>query len=541
MESFEQSALIAIDNVSKWGDTDIFAYPLENTVIGDMKSEVVAQLNAIHAKFDESLQNQPIWSETGMTLVGYTGLRAGTTIDPIWNLYLLALCIGLRKTIEAERNVLSDSVVHSYRILKDSSDGRLFQDGGYSRFLEQTRSHSEDHSYVLITDIADFYPRIYHHKIENALKQLKDFGDYPGRIMKILGILSGNVSYGLPVGGNASRILSELSLHTVDRLMTSAGFKFCRYSDDYRIFVNSEDAGYSAMIQLAEFLANEGLVLQKSKTQLVRSNELQARIDSVPGGEESDDPEINETDSERARRTFFGLSLRYDPYAQNAEQNYEELKSTIKQIDLLGMLGDEIQKSRVNIPFARRLIRALKLVDESAQSAAALLMLDNMQILAPVIPTVLITLKDLMSGLPAQSRDSICARIREMIENDFYVFQLNVNVSYAVRVLAEHQIPENEQSLVSIFQRSQTDFVKRDIILIMAKWRHNPWISIRKNEFAGMSLPERRAFLAASYILGDEGSHWRQSVRSNLSDFEKTVRDWAKARKASDANWEVPI
>lgn len=541
MLAFEDSAKLALENVTKWGDTDIFPYPLENTVLGDLASDAIEFLKTIHSNLDDAFQIHPIWYEKGVTLVGYNGLRVGTTIDPMWNAYLLALCIGLGKTIEQERKYLSDKIVHSYRMLDESQDGRLFEEGGYSRFLRQAEEHSEEHKYVLVTDIADFYPRIYHHKIENALDRLSDCGDYPSRIMKILDVLSGNVSYGLPIGGNASRILSELVLHSTDRLLVSAGYTYCRYSDDYRIFVDSEDAGYSAMIQLAEFLSNQGLVLQKSKTQVIRTTELLQRIQADPDQSEGDLTPAEDTPSEQARRTFFGLSLRYDPYSPNADENYAELKAAIGQIDLVGMLADEVQKSRVSIPFTRRLIRAIRLLEEPDRSAAAEMLLANMQALSPVIPNVLITLKDLMPDLAAGTRDSICRSIRQNIAEESYAFQLNVNVAYAVRVLAELQDSENEAALVALYGNSSTSFVKRDVILAMTRWGHDHWISLKKTEFPNMSPPERRAFIVASYELGDEGRHWRQNVKETFSRSERMIRDWASRKKSSDPTWKVPI
>jgi len=77
------------------------------------------------------------------------------------------------------------------------------------------------------TDISDFYPRIYHHRIENALQRLPGVGDQPKRVMDLLKQFSQNVSYGLPVGGPASRILAELSLDGVDKLLIRRGVRFC--------------------------------------------------------------------------------------------------------------------------------------------------------------------------------------------------------------------------------------------------------------------------------------------------------------------------
>ena|ERR1700733_4410718 len=51
-----------------------------------------------------------------------------------------------------------------------------------------------------LCDIADFYARVYHHRVENALKWLKTKSEAVKRIVELLGKFTDDVSYGLPVG-----------------------------------------------------------------------------------------------------------------------------------------------------------------------------------------------------------------------------------------------------------------------------------------------------------------------------------------------------
>jgi hypothetical protein len=83
--------------------------------------------------------------------------------------------------------------------------------------------------------------------------------------------------------------------------------------------------------------------------------------------------------------------------------------------------------------------------------------------------------------------------------------------------------------------------VKRDIMLIMAAWGCSYWVSHQKAYFGQMHPWVRRAFLVASFILGDEGAYWRKTNKAGLSEFEQLILDWAADRKSSGANWEIPI
>ena len=85
---------------------------------------------------------------------------------------------------------------------------------------------AHNYPHVLSTDISDFYPRVYHHRVENALSHATKNRAAVSRCKKLLSLLAvGGVSYGLPIGGNAARLLAELVLNRTDRLL-SPDFRF---------------------------------------------------------------------------------------------------------------------------------------------------------------------------------------------------------------------------------------------------------------------------------------------------------------------------
>ncbi|WP_415754402.1 hypothetical protein [Pseudomonas leptonychotis] len=209
---------LAIKNIAKFGDTDIFPYPIENHIFNDMSVDVIEILKNIDNNFDESVIKIPILTAKNLSVVGYSGFRWGTQIDPIWNAYLLALVISIADDIEPKR--LASDTVFSYRFNPDHITGSLFDKSiGWQQFQNTSVEHAQKYAYVLRCDISDFYPRIYHLRLENSLKKATTNGDIIKRIMTILQSISDNVSYGLPVGGPAARILSELLLNRVDKLL----------------------------------------------------------------------------------------------------------------------------------------------------------------------------------------------------------------------------------------------------------------------------------------------------------------------------------
>jgi hypothetical protein len=270
-----------------------------------------------------------------------------------------------------------DNRVYSYRFQPDPSTKRLFSDGGWAKFQIQSVEKSQTKPFVLMCDIADFYARIYHHRLENALRAVDPQSDVPRRIIKLLGTFSDNTSYGLPVGGPAARILAELLLNRVDRLLAVDGVDFLRYADDYHVFAESASETYGALLTISQYLLrNEGLTLQKGKTRIMSSEEFQAL---------SLYTDIGLPEADASSRRFLTISLRYDPYSPTAEDDYEQLRAQVERFDIVGMLTREVHKSRISASLSRRLLQALRFVDQAQQEQVALTLVDNLETFGPSV------------------------------------------------------------------------------------------------------------------------------------------------------------
>jgi hypothetical protein len=210
--NFDKAIESALRNIASFGDTDIFPFPLETHVFFDRLDDCRGLLQKLHENFNDFISSYPPATIVSLTQVGYTGFRWATQIEPFWNAYYLALLISIADQIELERIAVQEKVVFSYRYEWDDKTAKLFMDITWKDYRIHSLELSKNNQYVVTTDIADFYPRINHHRIENSLNRLPSPSDIPRRIMQLLSSFSKNVSYGLPIGGPASRILAELAL-----------------------------------------------------------------------------------------------------------------------------------------------------------------------------------------------------------------------------------------------------------------------------------------------------------------------------------------
>jgi hypothetical protein len=528
----------AIANVIRHGDTDIFPFPVENHIFFDKPAETLALLQDIHRDFEGYMSRHPPAHDAALAPVSYTGFRWATQMDPLWNLYFLALVLAVADKVESARLPADAKRIFSYRYQWNEDTADIFDDAsGWRDFMAISLGRAADSRFVVVCDISEFYPRLGHHRLENALLHLGTPGDTHSRIMAFLKNFSNTNSFGLPVGGPAARILSELVLNQIDRLLEMEGVIFCRFADDFHLFCNSNEEAYARLIFLSEkLLRTQGLQLQKAKTRIMSSAEFVATNPLTPN---VGDGEVAAS-HERARG-LMKLSLRFDPYSATKEEDYEALRAEIERFDILELLREELLKSRVHIGLTRKIVAAVKYLDPRSRDDAVSTMINSAELLYPIFSSVLTVAKSVFDELSPEAQANVHKKIAALIENRSHVLSVELNLAYALRLLSCRHSPEAEAVLAKLFKlSSSSSFLRRDIILIMAKWRNWYWLSDLRASFGSLGVAERRAFIIASYALRDEGKHWRNHTADEFSPFEQLVQRWASERM-NKAGWSIPL
>lgn len=529
---------LALTNIINFGDTDIFPFPIENHIFFDKKEAVVKFIQDLHKNFSDNLSKNPPVNISTFSPVGYTGFRWATLVDPIWNAYLLALVISIGKEIENDRISIDKKMIHSYRFQPSTTKGTLFNnDINWLSFQKDSLEliKTSDYQFVVSCDIADFYSRIYHHKLENALLRLGLKNDIPKRILDILQKFSATNSYGLPIGGPAARILAELALNSIDKILQLQGVKFTRFVDDIYLFANSQEQAHANLNFLAiKLMTNEGLTLQKHKTQILAKSEFQNLVTTRLTAE-------SEEGKTKDRAKFMSLPIKYDPYSPTALEDFKKVKKELEEFNILDLLKEELRKTRIHQQFSRHLLKALNVLDEKVVSQAFIAISYRLEALYPIFPSLMIAAFSNYSKLNDQAKRELITKLQELIKTDSYILQVELNVAYLLRVLGKEHTTENEELIAFLYKKFPNSIlIKSWIIQIFANWKLHFWLSDQKINFSTMTKWERRIFILASYFMKDEGRHWREHNKTNFTDFEKIVRDWG-SEKIKNINWDIPL
>lgn len=513
----EDSLDWALTHVENFGDTEFFPVPFEFKAI----RHDWARLRPYLASQDLDTWNVRDWRKC-LAPKHRFGFRNVTQLDPLDTLIYTALVFEIGLELETLREPAENGVVHSWRFL-GGADGQFFsRDYSYSTFTDKCRELANRSSWVVIADIADFFPRIYSHPLDNALTQIPS-ADHARVLKKMFAQWNYTVSYGIPVGTNASRLLSELVITDVDQALLSEGIQFCRFSDDFRLFAHSEREAHDMLVTLAETLfENHGLTLQQTKTRVQRASEFLGRIDD--GGTRSE----RESLFARFEQLVSELGINwYEPIP------YEDLSSEVQEA-IGGLNLNEILESQIALGNDADMgicQFALKRLSQLDNADSVDLALDSIGPLYPVFKDVMEYFQSLRRLDPIR-KSALGARLFELAASSV-VGHLPFHRLWLFSVFTHNREWNNESKLVELFSQYVDEFSRRELILAMGRSHIHHWFKTRKREYQSTFRTwERRAFLVAmSCLPGDEATHWYRSVMPRLDELEKAVVNWAKQNR----------
>ena len=138
-------------------------------------------------------------------------------------------------------------------------------------------------------------------------------------------------------------------------------------------------------------------------------------------------------------------------------------------------------------------------------------------------------------------RDNMSHKPSEIVQRKFHFTMIDEVDSVLIDdartpliISGPTQQDNREELFVKLFDTERNHFLKRQIIVAMTNWKSHYWLVDVKNQFNTLTTWERRAFIYASFHLGDEGSHWRKNSNDLFSKEEKLINKWCADRKQNN-------
>ncbi|WP_372528381.1 RNA-directed DNA polymerase [Pseudooceanicola nanhaiensis] len=267
---------MAIDHVIENGSDDIFQMPIfsgpiEHDIIKANEQEFRKTAYAGTLEFLKRADLRQVQigpARRSLVVRNYKSFRQVSWLDPFDIIKYLSVAVLLFEKVESSRVEKARNIVHSHR--RSDDHGKIFDRSyGYGTFRKEAGRIARENpgKWLVSTDISNFFDRIGNHSLENHLLDIGCDRKLVILVREMLLYWSGDRrSFGLPVGSDGSRILSEAVLIDIDRKLIECGFRFVRYVDDFRFLADSQSQAHHQLLVLTELLAEEGLALNASKT-----------------------------------------------------------------------------------------------------------------------------------------------------------------------------------------------------------------------------------------------------------------------------------
>ncbi|WP_124861288.1 RNA-directed DNA polymerase [Burkholderia anthina] len=507
----------AMAHVRRYGDTDVFPVPFEYEALSHDWANVRPVLEET-----DVLQ----WTTRPLRILlspkGRYGFRVITQLDPLDFVLFAAVSYELSADLEARRVPVTDDRVFSYRVAAQA-DGQLFSpDIGYREFLNACRRKllvEPRSAFVATADIADFYARIYHHRLENALHTATTRTNHVRAVMRLLSGWNGTETFGIPIGSAPSRLLAETTLADVDEALLAARIDFVRFNDDYRIFAESYEQAYRAIAFLADTLyRNHGLNLQPQKTDILSSQAFQERFLTTPLD--------RELDSLYSRFEALAAELGIDNWYEPIE--YDDLSAeqqdAIDSLNLAQLFRDEVARDEPDLPVIRFVLRRLGQLGDSSIVDD---MFEGLNKLHPALADICQYVQNLRH-LDQHERSRLGARMLGLL-NGTVVSELPYHRMWILDLFVHSREWDNEGRFFGLYGVEPDQACRRNLILAMGRAHQAHWFQSQWRTLFDQPHWPRRALLAgASCMSVDARRHWYRSVEPQLDLLELAVMRWAR-------------
>jgi hypothetical protein len=512
----KQSLNWALKHALRQGDTDVFPSQFEFKAIKHDWVEISKFL------LNEDIHNwktRPLRSL--LSPKSRYGFRIITQLHPLDFLIFASLVYEIGRDLENERVPTDDNIVFSHRF-KPKSDGRMYDRTiGYNEFQTRAKqmASAPTCTHVAVTDIADFYPRIYSHRLENALSDCTKKKAHITAITKLLAGWNETESHGIPVGSAPSRLLAEITISDVDEALIAHGINYIRYSDDYRIFCASHSEGFRALAVLAQVLyENHGLTLQPQKTTIYSATNFQRVFLSSP-----EDKELDELREQFA--TLLGELGMSDPYQDiDYEDLTDEQKELVDSLNLQGLFLSEVDKHDPDLSIIRFVLRRLGQLGDSCLVET---IFDKVELLHPVFPEIIAYFRNLRY-LYSEPKTLLAQQLLSLLDNSV-IGELPFFRMWTFSLFSRSREWDNEGRFQRLLTDSNDQFSRRELMLAMGRAHHQHWFQSQwRHLFDEASWPRRALLAAASCLPTDARNHWYRSVSPRLDILEKAVVSWAK-------------
>ena len=488
----------AIRHLCRYGDTDVFPHLLELAFFRDESVNIIDEL----LKLDLDSYD-PGGAIEVLAPKNRYGFRIVHQLGAVDTVLLLAAVIEIGSYIEAWRPPPEGIEAFSYRFSEEDGESLFLAGRTYKDWLHAQHDHIRGNlkvKHIITTDISDFYARINFHRLENLLDEAAPKQQGAVRyIKKAITTIRMKQSFGLPVGGSASRILAELAISDIDKTLIHDDIVATRFVDDFRIFLHSEQDPYEVLSFLAQHLGvSEGLTLNAYKTNVFSRSEFLSRIEKLI------------TDISPKAESDALESLTAEVYFDDTPDVSDIEK--LEALNLLSFLQEEIAKENYDIGRIKVIFRALKITRPTEAIGYILENFSKLTIFAKEVTLLMQVLEEKKPGcFDDLTQEIVSVILAPSVSNVEWIR------TWLMELFVRGVVPIKARQLRNIEMLSSV-LDKRQLHIIRNRSGRKPFFRANKNKIRQMSPFEQSAFICGAVCLpNDEYKKWLTTLKPIFS------------------------
>jgi hypothetical protein len=258
---------------------------------------------------------------------------------------------------------------------------------------------------------------------------------------------------------------------------------------------------------LSHALGDFGLSLNRSKTTFLSARHYRDYIEAQLGAADSDTLRLKEID------------LHFDPYSDTPEEDYDDLKETVEQIDIARLIAIELDKGQPDSFVMVQVSRALGLMEpvNAFGISATLLEPKNLHAFRPNWSTIMRGIAFIRGD---QRHEEIHERLDRILDkvplHSSHLASIDTNALHYLLTIRFKRTEKRAAFVIFLYKTSRSITVRRSCIDCWRLWRDRDRFVSLRNEWASLSSEEQRMMWLAAPDFGDDGVKFQNQVRKTI-------------------------
>ena len=213
------------------------------------------------------------------------------------------------------------------------------------------------------------------------------------------------------------------------------------------------------------------------------------------------------------------IDLHFDPYSDMPEETYEELKDTVRQIDIARIIDEEKQKAQADPFVVSQASRSLMLMnaDQALDLCRTFLAERNLHTFRASWATI-------MRGIGViraeESNTRIVRRLDGLLDavigHSPHLLSIDTNALHFLRTIRFARTPIRSRFVLALYESTDAITVRRACMDCWRNWKDRERFLELRSRWHSLHPEQQRMLWLSAQEFGDDGKNFQRQVKQSL-------------------------